>query len=158
MKITIEQKQAIYEHLLALDCPDLLAALIAERSTYYLRNFCIASCITNTFTWEHTPEGRDFWETLWKMYGEYESVFLVGQEYEDALQESLKSLKNDFESPTELDLPKVDSIPTKIEINVEGWDKHWFTKGSIHGSLTTKSSPSFVDRVKLFFGKIFYKV
>jgi hypothetical protein len=155
MKLTIEQKQKIYEHLLSLDCPDLLAALIAERSVIKSSITSRKSSIIDNFTWEHTPEGRDFWETLWKMYGEYESVFLVGQEYEDALQESLK---DDFESPTELDLPKEGSIPPKIEVNVEGWDKHWFTKGSIHGSLTTKSSPSFVDRVKLFFGKIFYKV
>jgi hypothetical protein len=152
MKLTIKQKQAIYEQLLSLECPDLLAALIAKRSTYYNRNsFTTISVLVDNFTWSDTPEPDDFWSEMYNELRELEGAMQDGQEYEDALQESLK---DDFESPTELDLPKEGSIPPEIEINVEGFNKHWFTDPveSLH------HKPSFFDKVKLFFGKIFYKV
>jgi hypothetical protein len=153
MEITTEQKQEIYEHLLSLECPDLLAALIAKRSTCYTQDIdkTISDIIGSNFDCIDTPETADFWLYLYEEAQDIENVVEAGQEYEDALQESLK---DDFESPTELDLPKEGSIPPKIEVNVEGFNKQWFTDPVE----SLQKNPSFFDKVKLFFGKIFYKV
>ena len=66
MKLTIKQKQVIYEHLLTLDCPDLLAALIAERSDTLIRKEnTLAECIQIFAWWRNTTETYTFWEHIY---------------------------------------------------------------------------------------------
>jgi len=79
MKLTIKQKQVIYERLLSLECPDLLAALIAERSTRYNQsiNTTVFDIIGNNFNWSSTPEesdGSDFWCEMYSELYELEDV------------------------------------------------------------------------------------
>jgi hypothetical protein len=68
MNLTIEQKQKVYEHLLTLDCPDLLAALIAERSNWHPQDNgtnSISYEILHRFDWMRAPEGYNFWVDMY---------------------------------------------------------------------------------------------
>lgn len=68
MNLTIEEKQKVYEHLLTLDCPDLLAALIADRTTWHLQDNetnSISYEILHRFDWISTPEGVNFWRDMY---------------------------------------------------------------------------------------------
>jgi hypothetical protein len=178
-KLTIAQKQAIYEHLLTLDCPDLLAALIAERTEHsaynnVLESSTIDGVIWTAFVWSKSPEGYDFWKEVQDDILELENTVPAPQEHED-----------DFESPTEKDFaPK--GREANIEIKVEAYRPpqpseyvEWLEEqtkprltvtnykagdmiisdeGVLVCQAVTKTSPSFLDKVKLFFGKVFYKV
>ena len=80
----ITEKQAIYEDLLDLGCPDLLASLIALRckegttlpkdgiaaefavARGLSKNaFMISTIIGKSVMWDETEEGNDFWSNLW---------------------------------------------------------------------------------------------
>jgi len=77
-KLTTAQRQEIYERLLTLDCPDLLAALIAERSEVYaLEVFDCAFLyvfIEDLFVWRDTPEGFEFWQMMHESVLETEGI------------------------------------------------------------------------------------
>jgi hypothetical protein len=133
-KLTIKQRQEIYEYLLTLNCPDLLAALIAKRAQYYaLYSFSVNSIqgiIENLFAWHNSPEGFEFWQMM------HEGALEIDDEV---------SYKDDFESPTELDFPVHTSEAVKITIIPPKSNK-------------TPVNLSFSEKVKLFFGKWIYKV
>lgn len=133
MILTIKQKQATYEHLLTLDCPDLLAALIAERSkTDIVSTTPLSECIRMFDWWDETPEG-EFWGEL------FEEVVDLGE---------------DFEFPTEEDF-----APQHEEVKIEIIPPPLWVR-PVRAPLTYRPAkePSFIDKVKLFFGKLFYKV
>lgn len=75
-KLSIEEKQKVYEYLLNKDCPDLLAALVAERSEETVEwhqsiaddeePLTIGDVLGGAFYWDASPEGDEFWRTLWK--------------------------------------------------------------------------------------------
>lgn len=81
-ELSIEQKQEIYEYLLTFDYPDLLAALIAERSEETLAwhevmhdgeyPLTVSSLISGAFLWDETPEGVDFWGEITREIEEIE--------------------------------------------------------------------------------------
>lgn len=78
-ELSIEQKQEIYEYLLTIDCPDLLADLVAERSLTWHESMhaseyplTISSFISAAFLWDETPEGVDLWEEITREIEEIE--------------------------------------------------------------------------------------
>jgi hypothetical protein len=155
-KLTTKQKQAIYEHLLTLDCPDLLAALIAERSTRYSRHIdtTIYDVIADNFEWDQTPEesdGSEFWYEIYVELAELENTAPTGQEHEDALQ---KALEESYE-PVKIEI-KHNSTVTNYKVG----DMIISDKGVLVCQAVTNPSPrtSFFDKVVLFFGRLFYKV
>ena len=80
-QLSIEEKQKVYEYLLKKDCPDLLAALIAERSEETVEwhqeiyvdgePLTIGDVLGGAFFWDASPEGDEFWRTLWKEIEDY---------------------------------------------------------------------------------------
>ena len=134
MTLTIKQKQANYKHLLTLDCPDLLAALIAERSVYPItKENTLAECIRQFEWWDKTLETESFWEHI------YDKVVDMGK---------------GFESPTEDDF-----APTSEEAKIEIIPPPSWVR-PVRAPLTYRPAkePSFIDKVKLWFGKWSYKV
>jgi predicted RNA-binding protein associated with RNAse of E/G family len=76
--LTIDQKQHIYEHLLKINCPDLLAALIADRcnSVLIFNTELISDWIDSAVYWDETEEGGEFWYNL------YQNVVIIERGYE----------------------------------------------------------------------------
>jgi hypothetical protein len=159
-KLTVKQKQVIYEHLLTLDCPDLLAALIAERSTRYSRHLCttIYDVVFENFAWYSTPEESDgdaFWSKIHEELIELENTVPAPQKYEVALQEALE---DDFESPTEKDFVSKDKQRLgEIEIKVDASSFRDDMK-NFQAEFSKEIQLSPWTKIKLFFGRIFYKV
>lgn len=147
-KLSIKQKQEIYKYLLKKDCPDLLAALVAERSKFSLQNrICslyydstLSDFIAGAFSWHESTEGRDFWSILHSQISDIEGV-----------------PEEDFESPTEADFAPVGDDSAKIEIL---GDTSSFKEGlkKFQEGFKQEVQPSFWTKVKLFFGKWNYKV
>ena len=145
MKLTIKQKQAIYEHLLTLDCPDLLAALIAERSdTLITKINTLAECIQLFAWWRNTTETRTFWEHI----------------YDEVL-----GMEKGFESPTDRcftgapeDVVYYKSEPLVIApvIVVDVANTHSARQLEEHYQESNLKDLSLWTKVKLFFGKLFY--
>jgi hypothetical protein len=108
----------------------VLAALIAERSANDVtEEDTLSECIFMFDAWVMTPEGIEFW----------------GEIYSEVLR-----MEEDFESPTELDSTPTGVEEAKIEI-IPPLD--WVRP--VRAPLTYRSTkePSFIDKVKLFFGK-----
>ena len=64
-KLSIEQKQLMYEFLLEKGVPDLYASLIAERQIYPYENHLVTvENLIGGFDWFATPEGYNFWKDL----------------------------------------------------------------------------------------------
>lgn len=65
-KMSIEQKQIMYEFLIEKGVPDLYASLIAERQIYSYENYLVTvgNLIMGGFDWFATPEGYNFWKNL----------------------------------------------------------------------------------------------
>jgi hypothetical protein len=147
MTLTIEQKQAIYEHLLTLDCPDLLAALIAERSDIDITELdTLSQCIRLFDYWVLLPEGSDFWREIYK---------------------AALSAEEEFESPTEKDFTDAAVLYFKGEVvtpkgatlAVDDVVGIGFTKLVIPQPVQDGESFSeWWTKVKLWLGKLFYKV
>lgn len=126
---TITERQEIYEHLVSIDCPDLLAALIANRvdkksiDSDYLDKSDLASWIMWSFVWVETPEDFDFWAAM------HDSIFM---EYD------FTDFDTEYTAPTVAEA--IDST------TLEMYNRH------------TQEPLSFWTRVKLFLGRWIYKV
>ena len=92
-KISIKEKQKIYKYLLKKDCPDLLAALIAERSEETVEGhqsisddgepLTLGNVLGGAFYWYASPEGDEFWRTLCnEIEGEEEPYVKVDEDTE----------------------------------------------------------------------------
>lgn len=163
MKLTIEQKQAIYEHLLTLDCPDLLAALLASRAKQgdllTIRGDSLSQYISRFGFWSLTPEGSNFWSEMYKevleaeVLAEREGKPCNDYEVEVQWDKAGVAMPSEFESPSELDFAPTGGETTKIEILVNA---------PLDTSTCTWTQDvkalSFWTKVKLFFGKWNYKV
>lgn len=166
---TIAQRNEIYEHLLTLQTPDLLAALIAQRADknfmiYEASNYTsLMELITDAFIWEETKEGWEFWFEIHECLcaEEYDTPTLsdVIESTEREMFDSVIKVHDvDFESPTEVDFASNASTKAKIEINVDV-SKFNQEMGKFHKEFSKEIQPlSFWTRVKLFFGKWGYKV
>ena len=68
LKLTIDKKQKIYDHILTLDCPDLLAALMADRTEKKdsTRIKILSELLSYSFLWDNTEEGFEFWEIIYQ--------------------------------------------------------------------------------------------
>lgn len=145
-KLSIKQKQEIYEYLLKKDCPDLLAALVAERSGLSVQsNFeslTLSDFIMGAFDWEASKEGHDFWSIL-----------------RSEISEIVEGVpEEDFESPTEADFAPVGDDSAKIEILVDV-SKFNQEMEKFHKEFIKDIQPlSLWTRIKLFFGRWNYKV
>jgi hypothetical protein len=150
-KLSNTDRQGIYEYLLTLDCPDLLAALIAKHCVGYPRWSCktISTVVIDNINWYKSPEKEDFWHEIYEELTELENTVVAPQEHEDALQESLE---DGFESPTELDFA-LKGEEAKIEIKTNH-EPLIIPQPDRDDSLDL----SWWNKTKLFFGKVFYKV
>lgn len=168
---TNKERQQIYEHLLTLDCPDLLASLIAQRADknfmeYEASNYTsLEEFIANAFLWEESEEGWEFWFEIHEcLYTDEYDTPTVADVIESTEQEMfdktlfgatpeqsrelIKAMSTpDFESPTEADFTKDKKDLAKI-----------YTAYPVKGVGFTQEKVSFWTKVKLFFGKWFYKV
>lgn len=155
MKLSIKQKQKIYEHLLALDCPDLLAALIAERcSVYYvsdvLHESSLAECVCLFELWNLTPEGYEFWEPIYEELTGIVKFTEVGDEIE--IDTSKPKISIELIPPVDYSIDDVVRYEGK-ELRCTGR-----SQGGTEAELTPKLLKSYWNKVKLFFGKLFYGV
>lgn len=162
---TNKERQKIYEHLLTLDCPNLLAALVAQRADKTFMH-CEASehtslweLITNAFLWQETKEGWEFWFEVHEcLYAEeYDTPTLpaVIESTEREMFNKATIIPEDDFAPTEI-------TPAKIEINADvSKFKQEMEKVNLTVPQPTRDGESFKEfwtKVKLFFGKWFYKV
>lgn len=137
MTLTIKQKQANYKHLLTLDCPDLLAALIAERSVYPItKENILAECICQLEWWDKTLETESFWEHI------YDEVVDMGKGLESPADKCFTGAPEDVVDYKSEPLVLTPSISTRFTLEPPQ-DKKPFSAWW---------------KVKLFFGKLFYKV
>jgi hypothetical protein len=142
-KITIKQRQEIYEYLLTLNCPDLLAALTAERSQVYalgiLDYVFFSLFIEDAFIWSETPEGFEFWRMI------HESVLEIESKGKHWLTHPL-----DYDLPVDLE--------HKMSKTIAGATLDAYTSDSKELLKTSAQGLSFWAKAKLFLGKWVYKV
>jgi hypothetical protein len=148
-KLTIKQKQAIYEHLLTLNCPDLLAALIAERSTRYSRHIdtTIYNVIADNFTWDTTPEesdGSEFWYEIYEESVELENTTSAGDQHVAVTIAERGGFPEVYES----------YAPMDIEIRFDKDDLVTIPQSQPDESLEL----AWWNKAKLFLGKLLYRV
>lgn len=168
---TVKERQEIYEYLLTLQAPYLLAALIAQRADKYyysggikLLNEPLPIYISNNFIWEDTPEGQSFWEeieaelsemTLYRTPTLSDVIESTEQEMFDLV---MKVHDADFEFHTEADFTHTEITPAKIEINADV-SKFNQEMEKVHNEFYEDVQPlSFWAKVKLFFGRLSYGV
>jgi hypothetical protein len=151
MTLTIKQKQVIYEHLLTLDCPDLLAALIAERSTRYSRYIgtTISDVINENFVWCLTPEENEeddpeFWWELYLEAVELEDTTPAGDQHVAIIADERCGYPEVYEN----------YAPMDIEIKFDKDDLVIIPQAQPDESLEL----AWWNKAKLFLGKLFYRV
>lgn len=146
---TIKERQEMYEHLLTLQLPDLLAALIAKRldKDFIENDFLNAfdkhsaeSIVFDGFDWFDTEEGMDFWQ------GVHDDIESVMYGYEpDYL--GFDTELNESKPPSNIEIiPPTISLPETLARKVFGYVEEQEPK------------VSFWNKVKLFLGRLFYKV
>lgn len=172
---TIKERQEIYEHLLTLDCPDLLAALIAQRADksfvqgmgYNIKDkHSLSRILYKSFIWCHTPEEDSFWVHIYEDCNDFEYSIperrIELPTISDVIESTEREMFNCTYGADYVPDTEVDFTPAKIEINV---DVSRFNQEMEKVNLTVpqptrdgKSFKEFWTKVKLFFGKWFYKV
>jgi hypothetical protein len=121
-----------------------------DYETIYKGEDTLSECIRMFVQWTETPEDTDFWYNLF---------------------DEVVEMEEDFESPTELDFAPIGDENAKIEILVgtpPNKLKELFIAPVVDMGLTEmiitqpvrddESSSEWWTKVKLFFGKLFYKV
>lgn len=139
MKLSIKQKQEIYEHLLTLDCPDLLAALIADRCDTVIKadGGDVHSWVSFGFNWDSVAEGVEFWCHMYDCVWDFECP----EEYEgDFSNHGGGSALEDYSLPV-----------TPVAVAIES--------DALNSPYQRAQEPlSLWTRVKLFLGKLSYGV
>lgn len=146
MKLTIEQKQEVYEKLLELGCCDLLAALIAERSDSDVGKFAVhdvtlSNFISGGFFWDDSLEGQEFWHYMYECVEELEEDFLPYDTEPDKTKDTIN----------------IEVIPP---VNYSLGDTVQYEGGKLVciGVSSITKPLTWFEKVKLFFGRLFYKV
>lgn len=145
---TIAQRQEIYEHLLTLNCPDLLAALIAKRAdikTIALPEEKYRGYWLHSFSWRNSEEGWDFWEVVHGCVYDPEGELLVHLG-ERTPEEAAVDSDEPSNIPPALLYYTDESLPSPKTFEV------------VVPSPEEVKPLSFLAKVKLFFGKWYYGV
>lgn len=185
---TTAQRNEIYEHLLTLDCPDLLASLIAQRADKNFMKYeaskytSLVELIADAFIWEETKEGWEFWF-------EVQECLLYAEEYDtptiaDVIESTEKeAFDSAMKAPLKIEVQFEDNKPYKDAFssvdNLPPLSDNLSTaelslRELVRDIKNNKEEPrilfsqdlspvsseplSFWTKVKLFFGKWFYKV
>ena len=158
---TQAERQKIYEHLLTLQTPDLLASLIAQRADKNFMDYeaskytSLAEFIANAFLWEESEEDWEFWFEIeeyldTKEYGTPTVVDVIESTEREMFDSATITPEDDF-APTEI-------TPAKIEINVDVSRFNQVMEKCHKKFGKDVQSLSFWTKVKLFFGGWIYKV
>lgn len=164
-EITIEQKQELYEHLLTLDCPDLLAAAIAAKSdnlySDLIAETTLSTILRKSFDWKTTKED-DLWVDVYLCFEDFEKgsytlnedgVYVLPEVVEttDVTDEyQLLKLDPEYRLPLQT-LPEAPSMQQPLDYEIKG--------GEVFGYVS-KEEPelTFWQRIKFYAGRLFYKV
>ena len=158
---TQAERQKIYEHLLTLQTPDLLASLIAQRADKNFMDYeaskytSLAEFIANAFLWEESEEDWEFWFEIeeyldTKEYGTPTVVDVIESTEREMFDSATITPEDDF-APTEI-------TPAKIEINIEKTPFRIPQPQEYLDFVAERDKVSFWTKVKLFLGKWVYKV
>lgn len=184
-ELNIKQKQELYDYLLTLDYPDLLAALIAERSDKTrteLQELGITfnDIVCSAFTWECTEEGHDFWawtslclndleEGLYTLNGD--GVWVLPDVVKSSTSEDFIAIGTNFNLDSEVETTKVDGF---FDAQLEELNNQVF--GYVEESYHPQQPQEYLDylnkmktdlsfseltlwqKVKFYIGQLFYKV
>lgn len=147
-KLSIEQKQIMYEFLLEKGVSDLYASLIAERQIYPYENHLVTvENLMGGFDWFTTPEGYDFWKDL-----DIEMERSIYEFYENKIDIILDSATEGVEY---YGLKDFIAVGTNFNLGSDITKEY---ANEVFDCADKEPTLTFWQKIKFYAGRLFYRV